>query len=556
MAGGGKGGRAAGARGGMATEFGWLVGRTGTVVRWGACGGALLAASHAATEAGVLHSFGASALAEEVMQTFRSEGLWAVVGPGGTLHPQRLIEGGYHIALEVLLVGTILLLLSRKSYRPKQQKLELSPEEIEDLCAEWKPEPLIPADGTGPLLAPPMRIESMLGDHVMVGGHQCVNCASTNFIGIQGDSDISNRCEKAMDKYGVGSCGPRGFYGTFDVHLSLEERMARFMGVDGAVLYAYDAATASSVIPSFCKKGDQIVADASVCYGIQTGIELSRSDVTYFKHNDVKDLHRVLKKLQAAAGPNELKQPSKRRFLVIEGIYGNSGDVAPLREIYNLAKEFKYRIIMDESFSLGVLGRRGRGLSEDVGLEPRDIDIIVASLGNSLGSAGGMCLGSRAICYHLRLNSSGYVFSASLPPFLAVAAEAAIDKLDNEPDRVEKVGSNARTMRRELNSIGGVTVLGNEDRSPLIHLKVHVFKNGAKLLRSVVDSAAKQGVLVDMADYCALERSKPSSTIRITVSSGHSKKDVIKAAERLKVALKMAISKFSLIDDPIKDGTI
>jgi len=363
-----------------------------------------------------------------------------------------------------------------------------------------------------------------------------------------GDPDIIARCERAMDKYGVGSCGPRGFYGTFDVHIGLEERMARFMGVDEAVLYAYDAATASSVIPSFCKKGDQIVADASVCYGIQTGIELSRSDVSYFKHNDVGDLRRILEELRSAGGKREMDHPSKRRFLVIEGVYANSGDVAPLREIFDLAKEFKYRIIMDESFSLGVLGRRGRGLSEEVGLEPQDIDIIVASLGNSLGSAGGICLGSKAICYHLRLNSSGYVFSASLPPFLAVAAQAAIDKLDDEPERVAKIGSNARAMRRELGSIRGVTVLGNSDRSPLIHLKIHAFKAGTDFLQRAVDAAVQEGVLVDIAEYCALERSRPSATIRVTVSAGHSAKDVRKAAARLKAALKRTISEVSLID--------
>merc|ERR1712095_39251 len=100
----------------MASEMGWLVGRTGTVARWGACGAALPAA-------GLLES----AIAREAAQTFQEDGLWAVVGPGGTLHPQRLIEGGYHILLEVFLVCTILFLLSRKSYRPKQQKLELTP---------------------------------------------------------------------------------------------------------------------------------------------------------------------------------------------------------------------------------------------------------------------------------------------------------------------------------------------------------------------------------------------------------------------------------------------
>ena len=528
----------------MASELGWLVGRTGTVARWGACGAALLAAGHAATEAGLLES----AIAREAAQTFQEDGLWAVVGPGGTLHPQRLIEGGYHILLEVFLVCTILFLLSRKSYRPKQQKLELTPQEIEELCEGWKPEPLVPEKSSRPRQPSPRPVESMLGSQVDVGGRQCVNCASMNFLGVQGDPDITARCERAMDKYGVGSCGPRGFYGTFDVHIGLEERMARFMGVDEAVLYAYDAATASSVIPSFCKKGDQIVADASVCYGIQTGIELSRSDVSYFKHNDVGDLRRILEELRSAGGKREMDHPSKRRFLVIEGVYANSGDVAPLREIFDLAKEFKYRIIMDESFSLGVLGRRGRGLTEEVGLEPQDIDIIVASLGNSLGSAGGICLGSKAICYHLRLNSSGYVFSASLPPFLAVAAQAAIDKLDDEPERVAKIGSYARTMRRELGSIRGVTVLGNSDRSPLIHLKFHAFKAGTDFLQRAVDAAVQEGVLVDIAEYCALERSRPSATIRVTVGAGHSAKDVRKAAARLKAALKRTISEVSLID--------
>ena len=482
------------------------------------------------------------------LRTYEKQGLWAVIGPGGVFHPTKFINMGGYLAIEGALTLLCLYMLLLRAYKQGERDLKdvLSDREVEALAEEWEPVPLVPKQQDAPS-APP-RVESVLGAYTVVAGRKCVNCASTNFLGIQGDPDITGLCEKAMDKYGVGSCGPRGFYGTFDVHLSLEERMARFMGVDEAVLYAYDAATASSVIPSFCKKGDQIVADASVCYGIQTGIELSRSDVTYFKHNDVKDLHRVFKKLQAAAGPKELKQPSKRRFLIIEGIYANSGDVAPLREIYNLAKEFKYRIIMDESFSLGVLGRRGRGLSEEVGLEPQDIDIIVASLGNSLGSAGGICLGSNAICYHLRLNSSGYVFSASLPPFLAVAAQAAIDKLDAEPERVAKIGSNARKMRRELGSISGVTVLGNSDRSPLIHLKIHAFKAGIDFLQKAINAAVQEGVLVDMAEYCVLERSRPSATIRVTVGAGHSAKDVLKAATRLKAALKRTISEVSLID--------
>ena len=435
-------------------------------------------------------------------------------------------------------------MLSRKSYRPKQQKLELTPQEIEELCEGWKPEPLVPEKSSRPRQPSPRPVESMLGSQVDVGGRQCVNCASMNFLGVQGDPDIIARCERAMDKYGVGSCGPRGFYGTFDVHIGLEERMARFMGVDEAVLYAYDAATASSVIPSFCKKGDQIVADASVCYGIQTGIELSRSDVSYFKHNDVGDLRRILEELRSAGGKREMDHPSKRRFLVIEGVYANSGDVAPLREIFDLAKEFKYRIIMDESFSLGVLGRRGRGLSEEVGLEPQDIDIIVASLGNSLASVGGVCMGTKAMNASSKLNSSGYVFSASLPPFLAVAAQAAIDKLDAEPQRLERLQANARLMRRELGGMKGARVLGNDERSPLIHIEVDhplggesdAFTPQRKLeqLERIVDAAIQEGVLVDIATFCSKDRSAEFPTLRVTVTAEHSDRDVLRCARVLR----------------------
>ena len=111
-------------------------------------------------------------------------------------------------------------------------------------------------------------------------------------------------------------------------------------------------------------------------------------------------------------------------------------------------------------------------VTEEVGLEPQDIDIIVASLGNSLASVGGVCMGTKAMNASSKLNSSGYVFSASLPPFLAVAAQAAIDKLDAEPQRLERLQANARLMRRELGGMKGARVLGNDERSPLIHIEV------------------------------------------------------------------------------------
>ena len=483
------------------------------------------------------------------LRTYEKQGLWAVIGPGGVFHPTKFINMGGYLAIEGALTLLCIYMLLLRAYKQGERDLKdvLSDREVEALAEEWEPVPLVPKQQDAPS-APP-RVESVLGAYTVVAGRKCVNCATTNFLGIQGDPDITGLCEKAMDKYGVGSCGPRGFYGTFDVHLSLEDRMAEFMGVEDSALYAYDAATISSVIPVCCKKGDRIVADASVNFGIQTGMLLSRSDLHYFDHNDVADLRRTLEELMVKDGKREIKHPTFRKYLIIEGIYANSGDVAPLREIYDLAQEFKYRIIMDESFSLGVLGRRGRGLSEEVGLEPRDIDIIVASLGNSLASVGGMCIGSKAVNKSATINSSGYVFSASLPPFLAVAAQAAIDKLDAEPQRLEKLQTNAKLMRRELGAIMGAKVIGNDERSPLIHLLVDPSPSrrwGAsrgqsqsretqmKLLERIVDSAIQEGVLVDIATYCSRERVPGPHTLRLTVTAEHSDRDVRRCARVLR----------------------
>merc|ERR1711903_142462 len=156
--------------------------------------------------------------------------------------------------------------------------------------------------------------------------------------------------------------------------------------------------------------------------------------------------------------------------------------------------------------------------------------------GNSLASVGGMCIGSNAVNKSGRLNSSGYVFSASLPPFLAVAAQAAIDKLDAEPQRLEKLQMNAKFMRRELGAIQGAKVIGNDERSPLIHLLVDPSPSREKqmnVLERIVDSAIQEGVLVDIATYCSRERAPGPHTLRVTVSAEHSDRDIRRCARVL-----------------------
>ncbi|MCD9640666.1 serine palmitoyltransferase component [Datura stramonium] len=164
---------------------------------------------------------------------------------------------GGHLFVEGLLLVVILFLLSQKSYKPP--KRPLTKKEIDELCEEWAPEPLIPSI-TDEMKREPPVLESAAGPHTIVNGKDVVNFTSANYLGLLGSQELLETCTTALEKYGVGSCGPRGFYGTIDVHLDCEARIAKFLGTPDSILYSYGLSTMFSAIPAFCKKGDVVVA--------------------------------------------------------------------------------------------------------------------------------------------------------------------------------------------------------------------------------------------------------------------------------------------------------
>ncbi|CAJ1973416.1 unnamed protein product [Sphenostylis stenocarpa] len=188
--------------------------------------------------------------------------------------------------------------------------------EIDELCDEWVPVPLIPPLIKEMQYEPPV-LESAAGPHTIINGKEVINFASANYLGLIGHQKLLESCSYALGKYGVGSCGPRGFYGTIDVHLDCEAKIANFLGTPDSILYSYGFSTMFSAIPAFSKKGDIIVADEGVHWGIQNGLYLSRSTVMYFKHNDMNSLREMLEKITT-----ENKQAKKlRRYIVVEAIY-------------------------------------------------------------------------------------------------------------------------------------------------------------------------------------------------------------------------------------------
>jgi serine palmitoyltransferase len=348
-----------------------------------------------------------------------------------------------HFFVEGLLGVVIIILLTRKSYKPP--KRPLTEQEIDELCDEWVPEPLIPPITEDMKHEPPV-LESAAGPHTTVNGKDVVNFASANYLGLIGHEKLLESCTSALEKYGVGSCGPRGFYGTIDVHLDCETRISKFLGTPDSILYSYGLSTMFSTIPCFCKKGDVIVADEGVHWGIQNGLQLSRSTIVYFKHNDMESLRITLEKIMT----KYKRSKNLRRYIVAEAVYQNSGQIAPLDEIVKLKEKYRFRVILDESNSFGVLGRSGRGLAEHHSVPIEKIDVVTAAMGHALATEGGFCTGNARIIDYQRLSSSGYVFSASLPPYLASAAITAIDVIDQNPDMLVKLKQNVALLWKGL----------------------------------------------------------------------------------------------------------
>ncbi|XP_076439989.1 serine palmitoyltransferase 1-like [Babylonia areolata] len=457
-----------------------------------------------------------------------------------------LIQGflqapAYHLVFEALLILLIAKLFFSKSYKP--EKITLSEKEKEELVADWKPEPLVPdVPDDNPILQAMDKycISGPAGKMINVNGKNCINMATLNFLGFIGNQEIEEEAVKALMKYGVGSCGPRGFYGTMDVHLELEEQLARFMQTEEAILYSYGFVTIASAIPAYSKRSDIIFADEGIGFAAQKGIVASRSTVKWFRHNDMDHLEQLLKQQQAEEKKNPKKAKATRKFLVVEGIYANYGDICPLPRLMELKWQYKVRIFLEESLSFGVLGATGRGLTEHFDVPIEDVEMITASLENSMASIGGFCCGKKFIIDHQRLSGMGYCFSASQPPMVAVAATKALELMERDPTMLVKLRENCARVHQAVQHMDGVEVRGSA-LSPVQHLQLSEPAADRELdmrtLQMVQDLSVNQGVAITLARYLEKEEHLvPQPSIRLAVSAHLSTEEIDRSMSVIKKA--------------------
>ncbi|KAI6082794.1 aminotransferase class I and II [Hypoxylon rubiginosum] len=470
----------------------------------------------------------------------------------------RYIQSSYQndpvrSAIELVLVIFFIRYLLSPSYATHGPNyVKLRDDEIDELVKEWEPEPLVAPQTPfeeaetekQPIIVGPTGPKVKLSN-----GKTVVNLASYNFYNLNASESIKAKAIETLRTYGVGPCGPPQFYGTQDVHMNTEHDIATFLGTQGSIVYSHAFSTISSVIPTFCKRGDVIVADKMVNYSIRKGLEASRSNIRWYEHNDMEDLERILKKV---AEEQHAKRIITRRFIVTEGLFEMVGDCSNLPKLVELKEKYKFRIALDETWSFGVLGRNGRGLTEAQNVDAEAVDMIIGSLAGPLCAAGGFCAGSKDVVRHQRINAASYTYSAALPAMAAVTASETLTVLQCNPEILHQCRENIRAMRAQLDPRSDWVQCTSDPENPvmLLAFKPEVIKSRQltnedqeRILLDIVDEALANGVLVTRLKSIPLlgsvgtENVNIKPALKICITSGLSKKEVEKAGVTIRHAI-------------------
>ncbi|MCJ1350363.1 MAG: serine palmitoyltransferase component [Icmadophila ericetorum] len=473
----------------------------------------------------------------------------------------RYIESSYQddpvrSVIELFLCLFAIRYLLAPSYSTQKKSfVELSEEEIDELVADWTPEPLV-APQTAfeeaenekrPVIVGPTGPKSKLSN-----GRTVTNLASYNYYNFVANETLKEKAIQTLRTYGVGPCGPPGFYGTQDVHMKTEADIAAHLGTSACILYAQAFSTISSVIPAFCKRGDIIVADKGVNYAIRKGIQISRSTIRWYEHNDLEDMERVLQKVYS----EQAKKPLVRRFIITEGLFEDIGDMIDLPRIIELKFKYKFRLILDETWSFGVLGRTGRGITEHQNVDAAEVDMICGSLSGPLCAGGGFCAGSDETVEHQRISAASYTFSASLPAMLATTASETLTLLQTVPEILTQSRENIKSMWAQLDPRSDWVYCSSHPENPMmiLVLKPEVIASKKlgimdqeQLLQDIVDEALANGVLItrlkgmprsiNTKDVGWETQTQPA--LKVCVTTGLSKKEI----ERAGIIIRHAITK-------------
>lgn len=325
------------------------------------------------------------------------------------------------------------------SAAPKSDK----PVDLFQKCWSFTRADEIKALGFYPYFRP---IEENEGPVVMIEGRKIIMAGSNNYLGLTADPRVKDAAVKAVQKYGTGCSGSRYLTGTLDLHIQLEDRLAKFFGKEACLLYSTGYQTAQGIIPTLVQKGDYVVSDKDNHACIVAGNLMAKgafAEFVRYKHNDMDDLERILAKLPAQSA----------KLVVSDGVFSTTGTIVELPRLVAAARRHNARILIDDAHSTGVIGKGGRGTASHFGLG-NEVDMTMGTFSKTFSSLGGFVVGDTAVINYLKHHAPALIFSASPTPAAVAAALASLAIMEQEPERIDRLIANAEKMRKGFRQMG------------------------------------------------------------------------------------------------------
>jgi len=362
------------------------------------------------------------------------------------------------------------------------------------------------------------EIESDQDTEVLIKGKKVLMFGSNSYLGLTNHPKVKEAAKAAIDKYGTGCAGSRFLNGTLDIHIELEDRLAKLVGKDGALCYSTGFQVNLGVVSLLAGRHDYLLLDELDHASIIEGSRLSFSKILKFSHNDMNALDCKLK----------ICEKDKIKLIVVDGIFSMEGDIINLPEVAELAKKYGASIMVDDAHSLGVIGKNGSGTASHFGLTDK-VDLIMGTFSKSFASLGGFIAADKEVINYIKHNSRSLIFSASMTPSSAAAVLASINIMESEPERIKHLWDITAYALNGFKSAGFDT---GRSETPIIPLFIRDDIKALQLTRMLLED----GVFVNPVVSPAVP--KEDCLIRYSLMATHTKEQVGTSIEKITKAAK------------------
>ncbi len=379
---------------------------------------------------------------------------------------------------------------------------------IFDKCFEFKRAEEAQQLGLYPYFTP---IQEVIGNQVVINNHKMIMVGSNNYLGLIDHPKVVQAAKDAIERYGVATCGSRFLNGTLDIHVKLEERLAKFMQRESALTFSTGFQTNQGIISTLVTNGEAVITDRMDHASIIDACRLSYGEVHKFKHNDMDDLERVLSSLDESTG----------KLIVVDGVFSMEGDLTDLPGVVELGKKYRCQIMVDDAHGIGVMGKNGRGTAEHFGLEDH-VDLIMGTFSKSFASLGGFVTGRAKVISFIKHHARALIFSASITPASVATALATLDVIESEPERRDRLWAITEKMRSGFQAMGYDT---GPTESPVIPVIIGDDMKAFMLWKAL----REQGVFTNPVIYPAVPHGQ--ALIRTSYSATHSDEELDRVLE-------------------------